>query len=1689
MVSRPILAVVSVLFILPVFVSSQGTSNDGDSCQRNQRVIDDTGRSCTKACTSNDNCSGNKQCLCDDDCGLSCVNPNARCTTLDQIDYGNVEQGRRVFGETASYTCDNGYKLSRGSNAQRHCQGNREWSGTAPTCVIDVSCGTPRDIDNARHDGGRNVDSYDVGDRVMYNCNSGYFRRGIAVSRCLQTGQWSVPQQLECVAKSCGSPGSISNGKRIGNLYTFPNRVYFECNTGYTLLGRNYRSCQTNQEWSGFLPECIPVSCPDLFDPDDGLIFGSRFNYNQQVRYQCHNGFKVVGSQVRTCQADGAWSGQDASCQELNCGPPEPIWNGQRDSNFFGLQSVILFTCNAGYRLEGSRSTYCQEDETWSTPTPNCWGRCTVEDPPEHGRITHRYIGADDVVEHGTTLNFACDGGYDKSHQDAAQCFNGTWQNIPTCDPRPCQPISEPNQGSIDQTIQDGVVHHDSYATYSCDRGYYIDGQEQRRCWFGTWLPSSNPITCEALLCSTDRTILHGSVTFLLNNGHITGNPRRSNLVQGTRRQFSCDDGYTLEGEQYNTCDVGEWTQYKPVCNPDPCGDVPDRNDVYQRIHYLGHSNFDGTYPDGNRATVTCIEGRTLNGNGILTCRAGKWYPQEDLCIEASCIVGAPPVNGDFYPGYSEYQEVESGNSVRYQCDDGYELRGNQNVWCDNGQFGELPECVAAPCNSFPVPYRGIVSYDNYRRPRPHGTIATFDCQSSSYEVNGGEQRVCQFGVWTGADVEPDCVEASCPLDADNRPDHSSVIPDQSRLDHSSSLTYGCQDGYEMEGYENLESKEIRCWFGRWHPGPELPECKPKRCLLPIIGFRYIDIRSNYIASGESISFNCLDNKVTYPSSGQISCLNGDFIPTRPRCMEAPCEISEDIVPPLKLVTPLDDDTNQVEDGTRIHFGCFDGFVLENGDEVHVCHNGRWSTVPVLDPVSDARIPECKQGCTPLQDIQNGRVNYVRRFSSRGLQQTVAQFDCDPGYDLYGVTELVCDSLNDEWLGGAVPVCRISQTNPEDSDRSCTKLPLLENGTVRINGQIYDGRNQDFPNEVRVDFSCFSNYRLDGFSYTECQDGRWIHLFPTCVDTRLCHRPTNNPNVTIFYNHKPLDEYTQRYFPHGGLITQRCTDIFKYKLQGLTTRTCYNGQWTNEAAVCVESVLEVGMEGNSPQMITEDGEVVVYPHSRSTLYIDCISSESVTYSVNWYRTIRRRALTGYRIQDSDIYRTRFRPPNNRQSDTYTCKRKLNNHRNFDEHSIVIRMQAITCPAVTTPVNGRRTIISHPLSRDEIFILGEQVQFSCNPGYRLEGASLLTCTYRGEWSDLAPVCRENTCSNIISPENGRSDGTTLTVGGKKTFTCDEGYVLQGVKEIECTEDLLWSADVPTCQAENRCGESICNDWEICVNEECICRPASHCEDGDPQLICGSDGRTYSSMCRLNATKCSQNQDIYKAHDGRCPEPVDQCDGYICDDDKECYIHDDGNPDCQCIDECDDEGDIVCGTNGAVYSNICNLRVAKCEKPRLQIEVDETGSSCVQSTREVIIPVNDPACHASCALDSRLTACQRVTDGESFVVAVNLTSITESIDAYNLNVKVLRAWPTDGRPITVGETEYIRAPKRKQDGCQCPPIEFNGTPTNWIIFGTVDSGNLQVGGHNYVKLLDTNEGNLLEYDCPNLFAFGG
>lgn len=83
------------------------------------------------------------------------------------------------------------------------------------------------------------------------------------------------------------------------------------------------------------------------------------------------------------------------------------------------------------------------------------------------------------------------------------------------------------------------------------------------------------------------------------------------------------------------------------------------------------------------------------------------------------------------------------------------------------------------------------------------------------------------------------------------------------------------------------------------------------------------------------------------------------------------------------------------------------------------------------------------------------------------------------------------------------------------------------------------------------------------------------------------------------------------------------------------------------------------------------------------------------------------------------------------------------------------------------------------------------------------------------------------------------------------------------------------------------------------------------------VCGTDGNTYRSECKLYCENYQNSNDIRVAHDGPCPEKVTII-----------------NPTHTC--SCAEDSNVVCASDGNTYANACELNCATATNPRLRLE---------------------------------------------------------------------------------------------------------------------------------------------------------
>lgn len=197
---------------------------------------------------------------------------------------------------------------------------------------------------------------------ARYTCNSGYIRIGNEIRFCGLNGEWTGNPPT-CVGKetvlfsvyildhykydycivftaNCGGLLDPTNGQVSTSGTTEGSIATYSCNNGYHVVGNTSRTCGSNRQWSGNAPTCerkcmafnkayytafyavhftfllsLAEDCGPLSDPVNGHVMtpnGTTFGF--QASYICNEGYFISGSPIRSCEANGVWSGFEPTC-------------------------------------------------------------------------------------------------------------------------------------------------------------------------------------------------------------------------------------------------------------------------------------------------------------------------------------------------------------------------------------------------------------------------------------------------------------------------------------------------------------------------------------------------------------------------------------------------------------------------------------------------------------------------------------------------------------------------------------------------------------------------------------------------------------------------------------------------------------------------------------------------------------------------------------------------------------------------------------------------------------------------------------------------------------------------------------------------------------------------------------------------------------------------------------------------------------------------------------------------------------------------------------------------------------------------------------------------------------------------------------------------------------------------------
>uniref|UniRef100_A0A672HTV9 Seizure related 6 homolog (mouse)-like 2 n=1 Tax=Salarias fasciatus TaxID=181472 RepID=A0A672HTV9_SALFA len=176
-------------------------------------------------------------------------------------------------------------------------------------------------------------------------------------------------------------------------------------------------------------------------EPNETCPALPQIEFGSVLTYQCQPGYDISGSDIITCQWDMSWSSSPPTCVKVQqCPDPGEVVNGARSVRpeaGFAVGTVVRFSCNQGYQLEGPSQISCHGRDTgtpkWSDRSPKCvlkYDPCSNPGVPDNGYQTlykHSY-------QAGETLRFFCYEGYELIGEVIISCVPGhpsQWNSPP----------------------------------------------------------------------------------------------------------------------------------------------------------------------------------------------------------------------------------------------------------------------------------------------------------------------------------------------------------------------------------------------------------------------------------------------------------------------------------------------------------------------------------------------------------------------------------------------------------------------------------------------------------------------------------------------------------------------------------------------------------------------------------------------------------------------------------------------------------------------------------------------------------------------------------------------------------------------------------------------------------------------------------------------------------------------------------------------------------------------------------------------------------------------------------------------------------------------------------------------------------------------------------------------------------
>ncbi|XP_077971175.1 sushi, von Willebrand factor type A, EGF and pentraxin domain-containing protein 1-like isoform X2 [Styela clava] len=328
---------------------------------------------CTAECTEGYKKYGSKTRTCLDTHTWSGIAPSCsliRCGAQESPMHGSVScSAGDAYSSTCTFTCNTGYRLLGDKAAT--CEKAGLWKGTTPVCEL-ITCQELLSPDNGEI---RCTSGNEYNSLCRVICMTGYRQLGTRSRVCQEDGTFSgVP--ASCRLTTCSSLKNLDHGEIFCNdEQNYDSECTYVCDEGYYLIGPSTRKCLASSHWSDTKPHCERIKCRTLRTPLNSKLECTEGNEaSSTCNVACDSCHRLLGSPERTCREDGSWTGEEAACIMSQCSPLRSPLHGSKDCGALQDEcgNTCKFSCKEGFKLLGSENRTCQENRQWTGVIAEC---------------------------------------------------------------------------------------------------------------------------------------------------------------------------------------------------------------------------------------------------------------------------------------------------------------------------------------------------------------------------------------------------------------------------------------------------------------------------------------------------------------------------------------------------------------------------------------------------------------------------------------------------------------------------------------------------------------------------------------------------------------------------------------------------------------------------------------------------------------------------------------------------------------------------------------------------------------------------------------------------------------------------------------------------------------------------------------------------------------------------------------------------------------------------------------------------------------------------------------------------------------------------------------------------------------------------------------------------------------------